>query len=212
MEKWMTKDGSQTFYNREYGDYYHSTAGAASEAKIKYIRPCRISELASMGEVQVLDIGFGLGYNLAAAIDAVQEARGRISAVSLEKHEEMLSCLGQVEPQFTCYPVIRQLALDKSYTDSDCSLKLVIGDAVDTIRTLQPGFDAVFHDPFAPTRNPELWTESFFRDVKKLMKPGAILATYSCARHVRDNLRAAGFTVKDGPVFGRRGPSTVAMA
>ena len=68
----------------------------------------------------------------------------------------------------------------------------------------------MFLDPFSPPKNPELWTESFFREVKKLMKPKAILATYSCARIVRDNLKKAGFIVKDGPIIGRRSPSTLA--
>ena len=38
----------------------------------------------------------------------------------------------------------------------------------------------------------------------------SILATYSCARIVRDNLKEAGFEVFDGPSVGRRAPSTIA--
>ena len=59
-------------------------------------------------------------------------------------------------------------------------------------------------------KNPELWTEEFFKQLRKLIKPDGILTTYSCAGNVRRNLKAAGFQVKDGPCVGRRSPSTIA--
>jgi tRNA U34 5-methylaminomethyl-2-thiouridine-forming methyltransferase MnmC len=43
------------------------------------------------------------------------------------------------------------------------------------------------------------------------MKPNSRLATYSCARVVRDNLKNAGFQIFDGPKLWRRGPSTIAV-
>jgi tRNA U34 5-methylaminomethyl-2-thiouridine-forming methyltransferase MnmC len=210
MDKLVTKDGSETFFNETYKDYYHSTAGAVSEAVIKYVIPCRIEELARQREVFLLDIGFGLGYTLGTAIDAVEKAGGRMTAVTLEKHPEPLSGILEVAPSIRNFQVLKELAKAGNFKDDRFNLRLIRGDATKTIREIELRFDAVFHDPFAPTRNTELWTREFFEDVRKLMKPGAILATYSCARHVRDNMKAAGLIVGDGPVFGRRGPSTVA--
>jgi len=43
------------------------------------------------------------------------------------------------------------------------------------------------------------------------MRKGGILTTYSCASIIRKNLREAGFLVKDGPVVGRKAPSTIAI-
>jgi len=207
----MTKDGSETLFNPSYRDYYHSTAGALAEARIKYIEPCRIKELAAISEVSLLDIGFGLGYNLGVALDEIMSAGGKLLAVSLEMDEDILSKLSGMDPKITSYHAIKKLAQKRYYSDEHANLRLIMGNAVQTIKEINMKFDAVFHDPFAPTRNPELWTKEFFRDAKRLMKPRAVLATYSCARHVRDNLRWAGFLVKDGPVFGRRGPSTIAI-
>ena len=42
------------------------------------------------------------------------------------------------------------------------------------------------------------------------MKKDAILATYSYARKVRENLNEAGLVVYDGPIVGRRSPCTLA--
>jgi tRNA U34 5-methylaminomethyl-2-thiouridine-forming methyltransferase MnmC len=43
------------------------------------------------------------------------------------------------------------------------------------------------------------------------MKEGAKLSTYSYARWIRNNLKNAGFEVLDGPILGRRSPSTIAL-
>ena len=55
-----------------------------------------------------------------------------------------------------------------------------------------------------------MWEEGFFKDICSKMKMGGVLATYSCATHVRINLVKAGFDVTDGPSVGRRAPSTIA--
>jgi tRNA U34 5-methylaminomethyl-2-thiouridine-forming methyltransferase MnmC len=56
-----------------------------------------------------------------------------------------------------------------------------------------------------------MWTNEFFIDIRNKMKENGRLSTYSCARFVRDNLRQAGFIVKDGPIIGRKSPSTIAV-
>ena len=91
-------------------------------------------------------------------------------------------------------------------------LRIIIGDAGETIKNLNQKFDAVFLDPFSPKKCPELWTEKFFKDIRKLMKQNSVLTTYSCAKIIRNNLVNAGFNVKDGPSIGRRAPSTIAYA
>ena len=55
-----------------------------------------------------------------------------------------------------------------------------------------------------------MWQVPYFKDMHRVMKSSAILATYSCARMVRDNMSAAGLFYDDGPIVGRRGPGTVA--
>jgi tRNA U34 5-methylaminomethyl-2-thiouridine-forming methyltransferase MnmC len=233
MEEIKTKDGSVTFFNEAYKDYYHSPHGAVSEAIVKFIEPCRIKELAVKNELSgnkedsaenelfLLDICFGIGYKCCAAIDAVLEANPgcRLTIVSIEKDPQVIARIQEIVPeagQLKNYSIIRELAENKAYNKGNINIKLIVGDAAIEINRLgseyDAKFDAVFHDPFSPTRNQELWTKEFFSEVKKRMKKGSVLATYSCARHVRDNMKTAGFTVKDGPVFGRRGPATVAVA
>ncbi|AJF61069.1 TPA: tRNA (5-methylaminomethyl-2-thiouridine)(34)-methyltransferase MnmD [Candidatus Woesearchaeota archaeon] len=216
MEKVETGDGSPTFYSEKYGETYHSKSGALEETFGKFIRPCRIKELAKTGRVRIFDICFGLGYNAIAAIDAALEENENceIYLVSLEK-ELILDRLKELNPCLTHYHIIEKLQFDPinnsyTYEEKNIYLRIKIGNAKETIKTLKGSFDAVFLDPFSPKKNPELWTEEFFREIFRRMNKGSILSTYSCARIVRDNLRSAGFEVSDGPSIGRRAPSTIA--
>ncbi len=195
MKRVITDDGSVTLRNPEYDECYHSKSGALEESELKYIKPCKITKNS-----KVLDIGFGLGYNAAAALEVGAEV------ISLEKDPKALKATQKLSIPLKSYKIIQSVASGKPHE----RLKIIIGDAVNTIKTITEKFDAIFLDPFSPPKNPELWTESFFRDIKKLMKPKAILATYSCARITRDNLKNTGFIVKDGPIIGRRSPSTLA--
>ncbi len=211
MKEYITEDGSLTLFNPEYEEYYHSKSGALEEAFEKFVKPCKIKELAKKCHVKILDIGFGLGYNAIAAIDTVE---GEIEVISLEK--DLLFDLSKLKPKLKHYWIIEKLEFDPItnsylYEDKKIHLRIKIGDATQIIKTINDKFDAVFLDPFSPGKNPELWTVEFFKDIKQSMKPDAILATYSYAKTVRNNLTKAGFIVKDGPVVGRRSPSTIAI-
>lgn len=204
----VTDDGSITFYNGTYGEAYHSMSGAEEEAVKKYADVCK-EQLQR--NVRILDVCFGLGYNTAAALDAAQ---GTVEIVGLENDEVILQKIQELTPRFRTYPFIKQCAQKKSRaaTENKATLKILLGDARETIKRLNNGyFDVVFFDPFSPKKCPELWTEEFFRDVVRVMKKGGVLTTYSCAAVVRENMRSTGFAVKDGPSVGRRAPGTIAV-
>ncbi len=60
-------------------------------------------------------------------------------------------------------------------------------------------FDIIYFDAFAPTIQPELWTEEVFRKMYEILVPGGVLLTYSAAGSVKTALRAAGFKVERLP-------------
>ena len=197
---------------------YHSVSGALEESFKKYVEPCRIKELARTGSISILDICFGFGYNSITAISvALQENPNcTITITALEKDANILEELqnitlpSELEQYYT--QLKEQLKNKKrNITVGTVTIKLLVGDATKTIKIIAQKCDVVFLDPFSPKKNPELWTADFFIEVKKRMHMHARLATYSCARVVRDNLRSAGFIVKDGPIVGRRAPATIAF-
>ncbi len=205
MERVVTRDGSITYYNEAYCECYHSITGAIEESEKKFVVPANLS-----AGMKVLDVCFGLGYN---SMVAIRKAK-RLEIVGLEKDKEILRKAQSlhVEGYEKEYHKIRVAAKEGHYKDDDVEITLILGDATSTIKSIDKKFDAVFLDPFSPPKNKELWTEDFFKDLKKRMRKNSILTTYSCARVVRENLKKAGFKIRDGPIVGRRGPSTIAQA
>ena len=210
MKQVRTNDSSYTLYSEEYTENYHSVSGALEEALKKFIEPCGIRD-----GMNILDIGFGLGYNVGVAMFKAKN----LKIISLEKDTAVLRSLKTIKVPYwfaNTYEKIKHAAQCLEFSSKDTELHIMLGDARETIRQIlttkeENKFDAVFLDPFSPPKNPELWTVEFFKDIKKRMKKNAVLATYSCARVARDNLREAGFEVKDGPVVGRKSPGTLAI-
>ena len=89
---------------------------------------------------------------------------------------------------------------------------MLFGDAKKLIKTINQKADVVFFDPFSPEKVPDMWATEFIKNIKAKMKPNSTLTTYSYAKKVRNNLKQAGFTLKDGPTIGRRSPSTIAIS
>jgi tRNA U34 5-methylaminomethyl-2-thiouridine-forming methyltransferase MnmC len=210
MKKVKTADGSVTFHDSTFDETYHSTTGAKEEADKKYAEACGI---AGRESVDILDICFGLGYNSAAAVDMFTGKRLRI--VGLEVYQgivdEIVSMVDANEYPFECAALMKEVASAGKYSGGNVSVSLVMGDALETIKKLDDdSFDVVFLDPFSPKRCPALWTAEFFEDIYRVLRSGGLVATYSCAGSVRRNFKAAGFSVSDGPVVGRRSPGTIA--
>jgi len=107
MRKIITKDGSITFFNEKYQESYHHESGALNEALKKFVEPCKITELARKGSVDVLDVCFGLGYNSGVAIDAAIKANPdcKIKIIALEKDELVLDKIKELDPDIENYDV-----------------------------------------------------------------------------------------------------------
>lgn len=214
MRKIVTADNTETFLNEELGESYHSQTGAVEEAFQKYAVPCRIQELAKTGKIRILDICSGLMYNSAAAVDtALEENPGcRVEITALEYDPQIIEKIQEVNPPFKCYNLIKKINSDKTELEEEnLWMKVFLGDAKEIIKGMADNhFDAVFMDPFSPKTSPEMWGVDFFLEICRVIKENRIMATYTCARIARDNMKAAGFSYDDGPIVGRRGPGTIA--
>ena len=211
MKQVLTRDKSKTLWSEKYQEHYHSLSGAVEEAFKKFAEPCKIKELAKKGKIRILDVCFGIGYNSAAAIEvALQENPAcEIEIVGIENDSAVFEEIQKFSPQLKYYNVIKLLV--KEDTFGRIKLSVLKTDAREAVKQIKGEFDAVFLDPFSPKKCPELWTKEFFQEIASKMKLGSVLATYSYAREVRENLAAAGLNVIDGPVVGRRSPSTIAV-
>ncbi|MFL0798993.1 MAG: bifunctional tRNA (5-methylaminomethyl-2-thiouridine)(34)-methyltransferase MnmD/FAD-dependent 5-carboxymethylaminomethyl-2-thiouridine(34) oxidoreductase MnmC [Agarilytica sp.] len=67
-----------------------------------------------------------------------------------------------------------------------------------------PHIDAWFLDGFAPSKNPEMWSEALFSAIKQLSNQHTSFATFTAASAVRKQLSEVGFTCKKIKGFGKK--------
>ncbi len=202
-----TSDNSPTLFNEKFQEAYHSTTGAITEALEKFVKPSL--NFLRKKELRVLDFCFGLGYNTAALLQSVEGTK--VSVVGLENDAEIFERLQQLNPDLKYYKYIKELKNNYYVKKDFFEIKIILGDARETVKKLNGQFDFVFFDPFSTKKCPELWTAEVFKDVFKIMNTKSILTTYTCSRFVRENMKSAGFKVMDGPCVGRKSPSTICI-
>lgn len=213
LKKIITADNTETFLNETVGESYHSQTGAVEEAYKKYVIPCKIKELAKTGKIKILDVCFGMGYNSAMAISSALEENPdcHIEVYGLENDLEIIQKIQDINPPIPYFQKYKQLTPQKlQFVDKYIKVTILLGDAGTEVKKLPDNyFDAIFFDPFSPKTAPEMWTIEIFQEMYRVLAEKGILATYSCARIVRDNMKLAGFMYDDGPIVGRRGPGTL---
>lgn len=210
-----TEDDSLSLYSDEHEQAMHSMSGAYQESLLKHIFPSMILE-CPRDELYVLDIGFGIGYNILALIIEFtrKNTNRKLNIISFEKDNSIQSIIRNIafdDEREKIYSKIKDCLSTGSMNYGGCSIQIKFGDARKSIKELNTYiFDAVFHDPYSPSKNPELWTVDFFKEIKNLMNDGAILTTYSSANQIRMALAEAGFNIYKGPSVGKKREGTLA--
>ncbi len=205
-----------TPYSSSFGDVYHSAHGGPQQARHVFLGG---NDLPRRWQNQhrfvILETGFGLGLNFLATWrawrDDPQRSR-RLHFISFEKHPFTAKDLASAQaawPEFAdlaselqkhwppLTPGIHRLHLDQHQV----ILTLIFGDASTQLRAIDAAVDAFFLDGFSPAKNPELWTPELCKALARLAAPGATLATWSVAGHVREALHAAEFELEKRPGF-----------
>lgn len=243
MGEWAltrTDDGSPTLAHPGHGQTCHSRAGAWTEARERYALACELREralaLARGGAepvFELLDVGTGLGLNLAAALEALDGTGVALHALSLELERDVIERTLALAHSGELYagapaelvrahaPVLDALA--HALRDPERAavhgvalgagtLTLLLGDGRATLARTEPRarFDAVFQDPFSREVDATLWQPAFLREVARRMRPHALLSTYSASLSVRAALAAAGLRVGPGGRVGTKASGTLA--
>ena len=207
-----TQGEDYTLVHPVYGEPYHSlSAGAVRECLEKFLVPSGLLEKArECKRVSILDIGFGLGYNVAVAIKELREINPTIEIEILSFEKEIPNNIPQMPEE---YRSIHKRILDGlPYFEKDgITLRLYLGDAREKIREVKDfKANAVFHDAFSPYRNPEMWSIDFLREVKRLMNLYGVWLSYTSSLPVRKALKLLGFNLSDTKSVGRKRGGTKA--
>lgn len=208
-------DASGVAYSEQFGDVYHARAGGIKQAHAVFICGNRLEQRFADGEpVRLLETGFGTGTSFLATWDSFRRhasPQARLEYISIEKHPFSAQDLRRLhahsplselaEAMIAQWPVLTPGEHRVELADGRVILKLLFGEVDDMLASITPYINAVFLDGFAPSRNPEMWSDAVLRQVGALSSTGGTLATYTSAGHVRRGLQQAGFQVEKQPGF-----------
>ena len=212
-----TADGSCTLKSEEFGESMHTDAGAYEESVIKHVRACgRV--VSGAGHLHVLDVGFGIGYNLCALLEEWSrlDERPDLHITSLEFDRSAAECFSALsfnDGRDRWYDIVKKGFIDGRFDGDGFTMTFMFGDARRSVGILaEEGavFDVVFQDAFSPGKNPELWTLDYFRIVRKIMKDNGVMTTYSAAPQIRRAMFEAGFRIARGVSTGKKKEGTIA--
>jgi tRNA U34 5-methylaminomethyl-2-thiouridine-forming methyltransferase MnmC len=214
----ITRDGSHTLYSSHYGQYYHNPNGAIRESiHIFFDMSGLTAYLAQNLPLTILETGFGTGLNFLLLLH-LREKTGHTAPVIFQSvdawppdagitaglnYPEQLGRPGYREVLASVFGQLLPGA-NNAFLFGDVSLRVFYG----TFENFDPApvkADFVFHDPFSPVANPEMWTSDVFGRLAGWSAPDAVLATYASASSARAAMAHAGWLVARCPgVLGKR--------
>jgi len=220
--------------SRVFGDVYFSRANGLAETRHVFLHHNQLSErwqALNEGEhFTIAETGFGSGLNFLAAwqlwINTAPNT-AQLHFVTVEKfplHKTDLIRALALWPELnelstqliSAYPVFIGSGFHRlSFMNGRIKLTLIINDAAlgfqQLLATSHPLFagecakvDAWFLDGFAPSKNPQIWSDALFVTIKLLSHSHTTAATFSAAAIVKNGLKNAGFAVQKVAGFGRK--------
>ena len=201
----LTEDGSYTVAIPEMNVTYHSVRGALQESVHIYIVSGFQYALPNITNdpISVFEMGFGTGLNALLTLQEAIKLKRKVyyhavelfpltteEATALHQDEQLGT--GNLSIQLHEAVWEEDVAINEYFT-----LRKTKKSLLDL--SLNNQFDVIYFDAFAPTDQPELWTEAVFANLYNHLNPHGVLVTYSSKGSVRRALQAAGFTVEKIP-------------
>lgn len=216
--------------SEQFGDIYFSNQDGLEETRHVFLHgnhfPPRFGTHVR-SECIIAETGFGTGLNFLTLWQAFEQFRQnspnatlkRLHYVSfekfplirkdlqsahghwpeLEKYSQAL-CSQWPRPLSGCHRII--------LADGAITLDLWLGDINALLpqmrQTLHNKIDAWFLDGFAPSKNPQMWSETLFQAMADSMRENGTFATFTAAGFVKRGLRDVGFEVKKIKGFGQK--------
>lgn len=179
----------------------------------------------------IFETGFGTGLNFLATLQAWIEYQNTLDANKTENtHYQTLNFISvekfpldkaQLQQALDLWPELSELsaALIQQYPPlakgfhqlqfkHGVSLTLIFDDVANALPQLNQadhnGIDAWFLDGFTPAKNPDMWSDTLFRQMACLSHEHTTVATFTAAGLVKRGLKGAGFAVKKVKGYGRK--------
>lgn len=214
----------------QYDDIYFNTEQGIDESLYVFIQG---NELQSrwqsyQGEhFSIAETGFGTGLNFLVTCMEFKKFLGsnkhsslkRLHVTSFEKYplskQDLVQALQKwpqlnefISPLLQQYPIAIKGCHRIHFDHLNITLDLWFGDVITTLPELYIHdlglFDCWYLDGFAPSKNPEMWSEDLFTSIAATCKQDASIATFTAAGFVRRGLISVGFAMQKRKGYGKK--------
>jgi tRNA U34 5-methylaminomethyl-2-thiouridine-forming methyltransferase MnmC len=208
LEIVKTADGSNTIYNPQVGENYHSKHGALQESRHVFIKSGLahfLGQQNSLADVSILEVGFGTGLNFLLSADYCSEHSVNLYYTGIEAYPLGLGMIartgydqyisGQTWARFiACYqsaffaPVI---------LNPNCELHIAGVSLIDF--NFPKLFDIIYFDAFGSASQPEMWGDEIIAHTTQFLKTGGLFVTYAITGNLKRALKVLGYKVEKLP-------------
>ncbi|MEP2023946.1 MAG: tRNA (5-methylaminomethyl-2-thiouridine)(34)-methyltransferase MnmD [Reichenbachiella sp.] len=207
-----TRDGSSSLLIPEMNETYHSTHGAITESEYVFLKMGLDhfrEKFPEQKEISILEIGFGTGLNVWLTALAVENKDLGINFSTIEKFPlkaelvEQLNYKNKKESEGSkkLFAKIHEVEWEEQQEISQTfSLTKFQTDIVE-FNPQPESYNLIYFDAFAPSKQPEMWSQDVLRKMHELLKPNGIFVTYCAQGQFKRDLKAVGFATEelDGP-------------
>lgn len=208
----ITDDGSTTIYLPDWNEQYHSKHGAIQEAYHVFIKHglhhfC-LSEQSKklLKKVSILEIGFGTGLNAFITLLESEKLNIKINYCGVEGYPVSMDEIYQLNYTKELKSEEKETLFNKLHTVSweekhEITSRFLIKKQKNLFNEIDniDEFNIIYFDAFGARVQPELWTETIFKNMYNALKEGGVLVTYAAKGSVRRAMQSVGFTVERLP-------------
>ena len=202
-----TADGSNTIYNPQVGENYHSRNGALQESLHVFVNAGLnyFLDTTSLKQVNLLEVGFGTGLNFLLSADFCTTNEVKLNYTGIEAYPLNNKLIVQTGYEQYVPPAIWESFTDQ-YPDAlknpvtlnaFCTLKVEDCKLLDFDSVHK--YDVIYFDAFAAAHQPEMWGEEAIGHTIKFLKPGGVFVTYAITGNLKRMLKSLGLTIQKIP-------------
>ncbi len=229
-------NGDYSLRSLEHRETFHPVIGPIREAESLYVRQLGLPERLQnhTGEFVIWDVGLGAAANALTALRLTRSMPCDIRLVSFDCTLSALEFARQHKEELAYFQGYEQavdgLLKDGAVTFEDGARRVHWHAHIQDFPTLVsswpetgangsqqprggiPSPHAIFWDAYSPAKNPAMWCQPLFAQVRSNLaqKQGCGLATYSRSTQLRASLLLAGFFVGRGVSTGEKEETTIA--
>ncbi len=203
----QTADGSNTIFNSEIGENYHSKHGALQESRHVFLKSGLqyFLSIKEASQVTILEVGLGTALNFLLSAEYCTQHQIKLDYVGIEAfplNTEMISQTGYGQyiskELWESFQGLYPSAINhKVKINSFCQLELAHAKLLN-FESPQL-FDIIYFDAFAAIHQPEMWGEEAIAHTVSFLKTGGVFVTYAITGNLKRQLKALNFKIEKAP-------------